>query len=235
MFFCHQLVFQDDIIIQYFDLVCWPPALASRTKKAPDLALSFVIVSLYLAPSWSFERTMHWCLNFDGFCLLCLLMLSIIDRCKIFQLSGAFPKSLEKWRKMKMGEERRQESWQHCIAAQLASKIVRLHWGWGATWKPTGPAWRRPGALWTSSCDAFTPRRRCLPGTRRSTTSTPANIWSKRLVPFQLSFQDHFSFLRLGLKLWKGYIREQGHLGTGVRSNKSCDFGCMVTCCLSSI
>ena len=45
------------------------------------------------------------------------------------------------------------------------------------------------------------------------------------------SLQCHSS----GIQKWKGYIREQGHLGTGVRSDNLRDFSFVATNCVTSV
>ena len=119
---------------------------------------------------------------------------------KMFQLSESHSLSLKVWRKVEMGVGSRLESWQNWTAARLVTMIVGEPSMWGSTLSPTEDALRRPGAPLTSSCAIFTRRKRCSPGTRRSSTSTRG----KRSVPFEFSFQAHSSLIRLGLEIGKG-------------------------------
>ena len=120
-----------------------------------------------------------------------------------FQLSGTCSQSLKEWKTRKVEVGSKHENWQNWTAARLATIIVGEPCMWGATFRPTMDAWRKLGAPWTSSCAAFTPRRRCLPGTRRGTSNTRG----KRLVPFNVSFQDHSSFICMGHQNGEGIYK----------------------------
>ena len=94
--------------------------------------------------------------------------------------------------------------------------IVEESCVWDSTFRTTVDAWRRLGAPWMSSCYDFTPRRRCWPETRRSTSNTKG-----KKVPFQW-----LGYLRFNRVVFDHHNKFQGFWPMTFSLNISATFWC---------